>query len=654
MLYGYTGRVLHVDLTRGSLEVEEPTEDFYRTYVGGSAVGLYYLLRHTPRDTDPLGPENTLTFALSGITGAPIAGQSRATAVARSPLTGAVGDSQAGGFWPAELKFAGFDAIVVRGCAPEPVFLWVKDGAYELRDARHLWGMTTRRVEDVLFQELGDDRVQVAQVGPAGERGVRFASIMNKASRAHGRTGMGAVMGAKRLKAVAVRGSSKKLAMADPEGVRRLMQESRVSLSGDTDVMGLAKYGTASVVVPQEIRGNLPTRHWAAGSMGLDRAEAISGEVLYEELLRGATEGAQDKLGRDTCYACAVRCKRVVESEWHGREIHPRSGGPEYETISTFGAYCDVTDLRAIAYANQVCAEYGVDTISAGATIAFAMECFEAGLIDSIDTGGIELRFGSAPAMIAMLEDLVARRGFGDVLAEGTARAAARLGREAESLLVTVKSQELPAHMPQTKRGIGLIYAVNPFGADHMSSAHDPMYEEEVYGNRPDKQQRRLRRLGLTSPQPATALNPEKVRFALHTQYAFSALDTLDVCHFVFGPAWQLMGLEELAAVYSAVTGWETTVEDLVTVGARRLNMMRAFNAREGFSREQDTLPSRFFARPLQGGASDGFVLDESEFRAALEEYYRQADWDPATGNPTRATLERLGLGWVADAAAAG
>ncbi|MBM3695309.1 MAG: aldehyde ferredoxin oxidoreductase family protein [Actinobacteria bacterium] len=650
MLYGYAGKVLHVDLTSGSLKVEEPAEAFYRTYLGGSALGVHYLLRNTPPGADPLGPENTLTFAVSAFTGAPISGQARCSVVARSPLTNAVGSSESGGFFPAELKFAGFDAIVVRGASARPVYLWVKDGSFELRDAGHLWGRPTSEVDRILKEELGDDRIQVAQAGPAGERGVRFAAIMNMANRANGRGGLGAVMAAKGLKAVVVRGTKKGLRTADPEALRRIMKASQPRIMGDPDVEDLAIHGTSGIVEYQDGMGGLPTRNWQSGTMGGERAVAIAGATLFRDYLRGAAAGTQMKDGRDTCYSCGVRCKRVVEAEWAGRALRPECGGPEYETVSVFGSYCDVTDLGAVVYANQLCNEHGVDTISAGATMAFAIECFERGLITTADTDGIALRWGDAGAMIAMLEKTLRREGFGDILAEGSSRAAERIGGDAGRYVMAVKQQELPAHMPQVKASLALVYAVNPYGADHQSSEHDPFYEPETLESRPEKYAAWMADIGLTNPQPARALNEEKARFALRTHWAYQAMNSAGACQFVFGPGWQLMGMGELAASIAAVTGWDLGVDELLAIGERTLNLQRAANAREGFTREDDTLPRRLFDEPLQGGASDGRVVPEAEWEAARAAYYRLAGWDPATGNPTPATLERLGLGWVGEA----
>lgn len=646
MLHGYAGKVLHVDLTNRTLEVEQPTEAFYRQYVGGSLMGLYYLWKNTPKGADPLGPENTMVFALSAPTGMPVSGQSRCTLTCKSPSSGGAADSQAGGFWPAELKRAGFDAIVVKGAADRPVYLWIEDGKAELRDASHLWGKTTFEVDEALKAELGDKKVEIAQVGPAGEKLANFAAVMNMANRAWGRTGVGAVMGSKKLKAIVVRGRAK----VTPASKSRLAALSKkgATLFPDSDMESFGKYGTADTVMGNHGSGGLPTRNWDAGVM--EMAPQISGERLYDELLRGAEAGAQDKLGRDTCYACIVRCKRVVESEWQGIPLVPEYGGPEYETIATFGSYCGVDDLHAVTYANQLCNEYGVDTISCGATLSWAMECYEQGVFSQEELDGIELNYGNAEGMIAILEKTLKREGIGDVLAMGSAKAADHLGKGHEYLL-TIKGQELPAHMPHVKRSLGLIYAVNPFGADHQSSEHDPMYHPKVYEGKPEApgSKRFLEPIGLTRPQAPKVLNAEKVEFALKTQYNYSSADTISVCQFVYGPGWQLYGPQDMAELMSAATGWDVSVDEIQEIGRRRLNLMRAYNAREGLTRDQDTLPKKLFRKALSGGRSDGIIMEEAELNAGLDMYFEQAGWDIATGVPTRATLEDTGLAWVAD-----
>jgi aldehyde:ferredoxin oxidoreductase len=649
MLYGFTGKILHVDLTDRRLTIEEPDEEFYRHYPGGSLMGLYYLWRNTAPGIDALDPQNTLTFALSAPTGLPISGQSRCTATCKSPTTKGVADSQAGGFWPAELKFAGFDAVVIRGASATPVYLWIHNGEAELRDATHLWGQYTHDVDTLIKSEMGDDKIEIAQIGPAGEKLSMFAAVMNMSNRAWGRTGIGAVMGSKNLKAIAVRGTLP-VNPADKKAVVALSRRGTKLLPDRPDVTNLGTYGTADAVMGQQGAGGLPTNNWDSGVMDIAAAEAISGERLYLELLRGADEGKQDKLGRDTCYACIVRCKRVVESEYRDHKLVPEYGGPEYETISTFGSYCGVGDLHAISYANQLCNMYGVDSISCGATLSWAMECFEQGVLSLEDTDGIDLRYGNAEAMIAMLEKTLRREGFGDLLAEGSEKAADRLGKGHEYVL-TVKGQEIPAHMPHVKRSLGLIYAVNPFGADHQSSEHDPMYHPKLYEGSPESPgyKRYLAEIGLTTPTAPKAMNPEKVEFALKTQYNYSATDTIDVCQFVYGPSWQLFGPQDMADLMTAATGWDVTVDEIQTIGRRRLNLMRAYNAREGLTRDHDTLPKKLFTKPLSGGRTDGMTLDPDELETALTMYFEQAGWDVEAGVPRRATLEEDGLGWAAD-----
>ena len=640
MLYGFTGNILHVDLTNHTLEIEHPSAEFYRHYMGGSLMGLYYLWQNTPANADPLGPDNTLVFAVSAATGLPISGQSRCTVTCKSPSSGGASGSQAGGFWPAELKYAGFDAIVVKGASDTPVYLWINEGKAELRDASHLWGKTTLDVDTILEDELGDKRIEIAQIGPAGEKMANFAAIMNMSNRAWGRTGTGAVMGSKKLKAIVVRGTHK-VTPADKKAVAALSKAGAKSFPG-SGMEGFGRYGTPGVVMGQQASGGLPTRNWDAGVLAT--AESISGEKLYDEILRGAEAGKQDKDGRDTCYACIVRCKRVVESEYRNNPLRHEYGGPEYETIAAFGSYCGIDDLHAVTYANQLCNAYGVDTISCGATLSWAMECFENELLNLEETDGIELRYGNAQAMIAMLEKTLNREGFGDILADGSAKAADRLGKGHEYLL-TVKGQELPAHMPQVKRSLGLIYAANPFGADHESSDHDSSYTEKAYER---FYKDRYIQIGLHAPQPPQVLNAEKVEFALKTQYTCSANDTVSLCNFVYGNSWQLFGPQEMADLTAAATGWDVTVDEIQAIGRRRLNLMRAFNAREGLNRDNDTLPKKLFTKPLEGGRSDGILIDPEELQAGLAIYYEQAGWN-TNGTPTRATLEDAGLAWAAD-----
>jgi len=621
MPYGYCGKVLHVNLTTGGLTVEEPEAAFYRKYMGGSAMGAYYLLKHTPAHADPLGPENTLSLFVGPMTGAAISGQARVAAVAKSPVSGLADESAAGGFWPAELKFAGYDGVVIHGKADAPVYLRIQDGEAELRDAAGLEEMLTADVEDVLREELGDARIRVLQCGPAAARGVLYGALVNNANRVNGRGGMGTVMASKNLKAVAVRGHARPEA-ADPDKVRELARwgAQNVDASG---VAGFKRLGTAALVTGQSTVGGLPTRNWSSGTF--EGADDIGGERMLETILTDT----------DTCYGCVVRCKRVVEVTEGDFPVDPRYGGPEYESIATLGSYCGVSDLPAVARANQLCNAYGMDTIACGATIAWAMDCFEHGLLTTEETGGLELRFGDATMMVRLTEMIGEREGFGKVLGEGSARAAETLG-VGQDLVVAVKGRELPAHMPQVKREMALLYGVNPGGADHTVSEHGTSYTRFAHG---------VAALGLLDPQPPNSLTPEMVRYAVYSQQMISCVDAVCVCKFCYGPAWQLYNLEQWVDALKAITGWNVTLWEMMKVGERRMNLLRAFNAREGVGIEADTLPRKLTVA-LQGGASDGVAVTDEEFERARALYYGMVGWDDR-GYPAAAKLHELGLGWV-------
>lgn len=629
MPYGYNGKILQVDLTSGKLDVETPEDSFYRKYLGGSAMGVDYILRGMPAGVDPLSPDNILTLMAGVSTGATISGQSRLNANAKSPISGGIGDSQSGGFFPAELKFAGYDGIVIKGKSPKPVYLAIIEGKAELRDAAHLMGKITGEVDDILHKEV-DPKAEILQHGPGAENGVLFSTLVSMSNRHNGRTGMGLVMASKNLKAVVVRGS-KKPEIYDPKALIALNKTGPKLIPEIGDMDGLAKYGTASVVMFNNAIGTLPTHNYNEGQF--EDPEPLSGEKMAETILKQ----------RDTCFACVVRCKRVVEITEGPHKVDPKYGGPEYETIGTFGSYCGVNDLSAVALASQICNEYGVDTIACGATIAFAIECYEKGIISKKQTGGLELKFGDADLMLKILDQIVKNEGpLGKVLSQGSERAAQIWGNGADECLITVKGAEMPAHMPQAKRSLGLIYAVNPFGADHQSSEHDPYYEEGVGDFNLD----RLKMIGLGSPQPLHSLSEEKVRFAYETELFYSMMDSAELCQFVFGPTWTLYGPKETAEMMQAVTGWDITIEELLEVGRRRLNLFRIFNAREGFGRKDDKLPKKFF-KALQGtGPTAGIALTHEEMDTAIDQYYKMAGWT-ADGIPTRETMETLDLAWA-------
>ena len=628
---GYNGKILHVDLTKGELTVEEPNEAFYRKYLGGSAMGMHYILRDMPKGADPLGPENVLTLMTGVATGAAISGQSRLNANAKSPISGGIGDSQSGGFFPAELKFAGFDGIVIKGKSQKPVYLAIIDGKYELHDAAHLMGKKSGEVDDLIHKEV-DPKAEILQHGIGAENGVLFSSIVSMSNRHNGRTGMGLVMASKNLKAVVVRGT-KKVEVADQKALTALNRIGPKAIPENGDMDGLAKFGTAVVVLFNNTIGSLPTFNYNEGQF--ESCEPISGEKMAETVLKE----------RDTCYACVVKCKRVVEIQDGPYKVDPRYGGAEYETLGTFGSYCGVSDLAAVNLANQICNEYAVDTIACGATIAFAMECYEKGIITKEQTGGLELKFGDADAMLKALDAIVKNEGpLGKVLSQGSERAARVWGNGADECLITVKGAEAPAHMPHAKRSLGLIYAVNPFGADHQSSEHDPYYEEGIGDFNLD----RLKQIGLGDPQPAYSLTEEKVRFAYESEVFYSMLDSAELCQFVWGPTWTLYDGKQTAEMISAVTGWDVTVDELMQVGYRRLNLFRVFNAREGLGRKDDKLPKKFFKTLKGTGPTSGFALTHEEIDSAIDHYYKLAGWT-ADGAPTPETLKKHDIEWAAE-----
>jgi len=419
MAYGSTAKILRVNLTDGSLVTEELSEDFYRLYPGGKALAGHILLNELPAHTEPFSPENVLVIANGLLTGAPVSTATRYVVSARSPLTGGYGESEAGGFWGPELKMAGFEAIIVKGRASQPVYLWIQDGVVEIRPATHIWGRTTADAQETIRTELGDEKIRVLQIGIGGENLVRFAGLTNDLRHFNGRNGMGAVMGSKNLRAIAVRGNQRYQSLAhDPETLLGLGRKLSKAVRDNPQSWDLQVRGTPGLVEPLNVAGILPTRNFRQGAF--EGVEEVKWEAYENELLTA----------RRSCYACAVRCKREVNVNGQPSLY----GGPEYETIGAFGPDCGINDLQAIARANELCNAYMLDSISAGATIAFAMECFEHGLIGLEETGGLDLRFGNTEAMLAMLEKIARREGFGDLLAEAACALQKRSAAKPNSL----------------------------------------------------------------------------------------------------------------------------------------------------------------------------------------------------------------------------
>ena len=618
MASGITIKLLHVDLTSRATRVEEVPEVTARKYLGGGALAAHILLRELKPGVDPLGPENVLVFMTSVINGLSLSGTNRYTAAAKSPLTGGYGESEAGGWWGPELRAAGWDGVVVHGRAERPTYLWIKDDRIEFRDAAAYWGQLSGEVQDGLEAELGDRRIRVLQCGVSGERGVRFAAIVNQLKHFHGRSGLGAVMGSKNLKAIVVRGS-KPPAASDKDTAKQKLVWFKDHYDRAKD--RFHQLGSSAGVLALEASGILPTRNFRDGSF--EGARDISGQKMRDTIL----------VNRGTCYACAVACKREVEVKELG--VTPKYGGPEYETLAATGSLCGINDLNALALINQLYAQYVLDSISTGAVIAFAMECYEQGIVTSQMTGGLELTWGNADATIALIHQIGKREGFGKLLGEGVKRAAAQLGRGAERFALHVKGQELPMHDPRGKKGLSLAYALSPTGADHMEAPHDPLYA----GFHP--QGHPLGVLGLIEPLDPLDLDPRKVRAFFETQKVWSFYNSVGMCDFVGTP---LNGLEldPLVSYINAVTGWNMSLYELMKVGERNNTLARVFNNREGFTAADDVLPDRLH-EGIGNGALKGSKIGREEFAAARQTYYEMAGWD-ARGRPTATKLAELGI----------
>lgn len=625
MLYGYNGKILRVNLTEGTLAEETPAEVIYRKYLGGSAMSLFFLLKEQKPGVDPLGSASKLFFMSSVVSGAPLAGLPRYTVAARSPLTGAFGEAEAGGFWGPELKSAGFDGVIVEGRSPNPVYLWIKDGKAEIRSAANLWGKDTGEVERLIREELGDGRIRVAQCGPAGEKMVRYACVLNELKHVNGRTGMGAVMGSKNLRAIAVRGTHR-LEMADPEKVREIGKKVVELIKVAPLAQNLKKYGTSLNVMGLHNTGILPTRNFQAGQF--EGAEAISGEKMTDTIL----------VKSEGCYACAVQCKRAVKVEGKYAAA-PEYGGPEYETLASLGSLCGIGNLEAIAHGNEMCNRWGLDTISTGVCIAWAMECTQRGILSRQDTDGIDLRFGNTDGMLEMIRKIASREGFGDILAEGVRRAAEKIGKGAGEYAMHIKGEELPMHDPRGKQGLGLGYALSPTGADHIEAPHDTLFTTDNWVFREAKP------VGVLEPMSAMELGPKKIHQFACTQQIFSFFNSLGVCNFAAAP-YSGFKLPLLAEAVEAITGWNTSLYELMEVGERMTTMARVFNIREGFSAKDDRLPERLFEKLEPGTPREKGIMRE-DFAKAIKLYYEAMGWDGKTGIPTDGRLSFLGLEWL-------
>lgn len=619
MPYGYNNQILEVDLTNQSWSVKEIGENNMRKYMGGEGFVAHTLLNEIPAGADPLGPENVLVFSTGILTGAPVGGSGRHAVGAKSPLTGGFGEAEAGGFWGPELKRAGWDAIVIKGKSQEPVYLSIMDDAVELRSASHLTGKTTADAEKVIRDEMGDKRVRVAQIGPAGEALSRIACVIFDHNRAAGRTGLGAVMGSKKLRAVAVRGK-KKNEFAEKDIIIKVAKWLGTNVN---ELMGgFKEHGTAASVLHQHESNSLPTLNFKFGQF--EGAEKIDGTTMTRTLLKK----------RDTCFSCPVNCKRVVEASGE-IEVNPEYGGPEFETLGAFGSMCGVDDLVIVCKANELCNMYGLDTISAGVTIAFAMECFEEGLLTIDDTGGIELSFGNGKAMLDILKMMIWREGIGDLLAEGAYRAAESIGKGAMDFVMHVKKQELPEQEPRAMHGLGLGYAVSPTGADHMHNMYDMMY-----ASKESPPLKAMHTFGILEPLHIHSLDYKKVRLFMVSTNWRHMQNCIGICMFM------PFSNEQHRDLINGITGWNTSLYELLKVGERAVTLARLFNAREGIKPEDDRIPDRL-TNDLTSDHISHKGIDPATLEKAVKIYYGMMGWDDKIGLPTRGKLLELDLPWA-------
>jgi len=619
----FSGNLLRVDLARETTRIERLPEEVIKKYLGGRGLGAKILFEELKPGIDPLGRENKLIFAAGPVTGAPFGGNSRYTVMAKSPLTGGWGESSGGGFLGAELRFAGLYAVVVENVAENPVYLSVKDDHAELRKAAHLWGKDPIETIQTVKREVGEQSARVACIGLGGENQVKYACVIADVRYAAGRCGMGAVMGSKKLKALAVRGT-KQAPLADKETFLDLKKK-----HADQSWAGAGKLmydqGEDGYLSGLNATGRLPTKAFQQGMF--EHAEAIAGEAMSETML----------VGRQTCYACRNSCYRVVKGE-EPYPVDPRWGGPEYESVAALGSLCLVGNLNAVCKANELCNKYTLDTISTGVVVAFAMECYEKGLLTKKDTGGLELTWGNHAAELQLIEKIARRDGIGNLLAEGTARAAKKIGEGAEKLVLAVKGQELPMHEPRGKKGLGLSYAVSNRGACHLQMIdHDDCWEMP---------QNMFADAGFVKPADRLDTSIDKVRLVKAAEDWKSMVDSLILCavdSFPSGPTPEI-----IFDIVNAVTGWNMKPAELVRIGERAINLCRAFNAREGFTRKDDTLPERL-ADPLPDGQYKGQRISPEELQSMLDNYYEVRGWDKKTGVPTATKLRELDLGFAAD-----
>ena len=606
-MYGYAGKILHVDLTTGKTYTEPLNEDYAKKYIGGIGLGMRLWLDNSKAGVDPFSPENPLVLATGPTSGTiwPTGGNGHAF-VAKSPQSYGIGESKSHGSFGTELKRAGYDAVIFHGKAEKPVYVWIDDDSVQILDASHLWGKSPAETEDIIKEDLGDYYIRVAAIGPAGEKLVRIACIINEKSRAAGRCGMGAVMGSKNLKAIAVRGTHD-VTVAKPDEFLEFVKEFHERMKGPAT----KKYrtlGTPENVLVHNALHCMPTRNY--NNAHFEAAEKVSGEYLNERYVAKI-------IG---CSSCAMRCEHicvVTEGPYKGAMARV-----EYEPLWALGPYCGIDRLDAVIKGSELCNYYGMDSISAGVIVGFAMDCFENGILTAKDMDGIEARFGNHEAMVKLLEKMGKREGIGDILAEGVKFAAEKIGKGAEKLAQHIKGVEVTGYDLRCLKTAALGFAVSFRGADHNRHG---AYAFDVKG--------KFNRLKYEKGRAKAVKDIEDV---------YTIIDSLIICKFSRGTYYK--EFEDLAKLYTLVTGWETTPEEMRLKGERINNLARVINVREGLGRKDDHLPYKVMHMPIPDeGPSKGAYVTQEELDMMLDDYYEVRGWT-RDGIPTPEKLKALGM----------
>jgi aldehyde:ferredoxin oxidoreductase len=619
---GYCGKILEIDLTHQKTKIIEISEPIMRKYMGGKGLIAYFMKEDQLEKVDPWSDENVIYYMTGVMTGIPTAGTSRLIMGTRSPMTNGFGMSESGGFVATELKKAGWDGLIVRGKSKNPVYLYIHNDRVDFCDATALWGKGTGEAHDKILEALGDKHIKMSQIGPAGERLVPYACVINDLRHACGRNGLGAVMGNKHLKAIAIRGT-KGISFDNRTEMMALSKWYSGQYKDNPLSNGLYLYGTAGGLGNMNQTGILPTRNFREGYF--EEGDNLTGQRMAETIL----------IKREGCFACPVRCKRTVEVKKEDLHVDPKFGGPEYETIGAMGSVCGIGNLEVVAKAHERCNDLGIDTISAGMSIAFGMECYEEGYIDQETTMGVDLRFGNEKALLDLIEDIVEQKGFGKWLAQGVRAMSQAFGEETKAFALHVKGQELPMHDPRGKTGVGLGYAVSPTGADHMQGAHDTM----MVSQGPVLEQGKL--LGQMETVDVFGYGREKAQYYGRMEKWWSFLNMAGVCFFIPGPRGSFP-IEKFLDLLEYATGWKIPPEEALLIGERGITQSRCLNLTFGLDETMDVLPERLY-QPLRNGGLKGKAIDREAFQDMRQAYYEYMGWDDK-GIPTQETLRRLGL----------